>query len=87
MRSTVMRSLFDRRQDCFDRFAIKLANNKEYDEWLPRSKFTGHDLKQELIYVEKFAATERLRSSPLYAIRRRLNEIYLYQNIQSPTTR
>ena len=74
-----IQSLEERRQDCFDRFAIKLANNKEYEEWLPRTKFTGYDLREELIYDELFASTDRLRNSPLYAMRRRLNEIYLYQ--------
>ena len=69
--------LYERRQTCFDRFAIKLANNPDYNHWLPRTVFTGYDLREELIYVEKFAATDRLRNSPLYAIRRRLNEIYL----------
>ena len=69
--------LYERRQVCFDRFATKLADNEQYDHWLPKTKFTGYDLREELIYVEKFAATDRLRNSPLYAIRRRLNEIYL----------
>ena len=72
-------TLRQRRRDSLDRFAIKLANNPEYDHWLPKTTFTGYDLREELIYVEKFAATDRLRNSPLYAIRRRLNEIYLHQ--------
>ena len=73
-------SLAERRQQCFDKFAIKLATNPDYEHWLPKTTFTGHDLREELIYIEKFASTDRLRSSPLYAIRRRLNEIYLHSN-------
>ena len=73
-------TLEERRQDYFDRFALKLANNSEYSDWLPKSIFTGYDLREEHIYKESFASTDRLRNSPLYAIRRRLNEINIYQN-------
>ena len=72
-----LQTLHERRQECFDRFAIKLANNEDYKEWLPQTVFKGYNLREELIYVEKYAATDRLRNSPLYAMRRRLNEIYL----------
>ena len=81
-----LQSLLERRQQCFDNFAIKLAMNPDYEYWLPRKKFTGHDLREELIFIEKFAATERLRSSPLYAIRRRLNEIYMHE-LNNPNVR
>ena len=73
-------TLEERRQDFFDRFSLKLANNPDYASWLPKARFTGYDLRKELIYNESFAATDRLRNSPLYAIRRRLNEINVYQN-------
>ena len=69
-------TLNERRQELFDNFAMKLANNPEYREWLPKTEFTGYDLRKELIFTEKFASTDRLYNSPLYAIRRRLNEIY-----------
>ena len=75
-----LQTLEERRQDCFDRFAIKLANNEEYSSWLPKTKFTGYNLRKEVIYDEYFAATDRLRNNPLYPIRRRLYEIYLYKN-------
>lgn len=45
-------SFRERRQECFDNFAIKLANNPEYEQWLPRTTFTGYDLREELIYEE-----------------------------------
>ena len=74
-----LQTLEERRQDCFNQFAIKLANNEKYSSWLPKTKFTGYNLREELIYDEYFAATDRLRNSPLYAISRRLNDIYLYK--------
>ena len=75
-----IQSLEERRQDIFDKFAVKLAKNPDYQHWLPKTSFTGYDLREELIFTEHFAATERLRNSPLYAIRRRLNEIYLHES-------
>lgn len=49
---------------CFDTFCRKLApKNNRFSSWLPRQEFCSYDLRKGIIYVEKFASTERLRKS------------------------
>ena len=45
--------------------------------WFPKREFIHHNLRRELIFEEKFAKTNRLYNSPLYFMRRRLNEAHL----------
>ena len=74
-----LEALHERRSNAFDEFVVKLAENEAYNaEWLPQQEFCGYNLRKELIYKELYASTERLRRSPPYAARRRLNEIYLH---------
>ena len=70
-----IQTLEERRSLAFDKLCIKLANNPRYKEWLPEQEVCHYDLRRELVYREKFARTERLYKSPMYTIRRRLNEI------------
>ena len=73
-------TLQDRRQKLIDKFVLKAAENPKFkEEWFTQKKFTHHDLRNERIYEEKYARTERLYRSPIYTCRRRLNEIYLHQ--------
>ena len=66
-----------RRQRFFDKFMKKAAENPRIrDRWFPLRTFIHPNLRRELIYEEKFAKTERLYKSPLYAGRRRLNEFH-----------
>lgn len=53
-----LETLHERRQLCFDKFAIKLSDNPEYQEWLPKTRFVDYDLREELVFEEFFAATE-----------------------------
>ena len=70
--------LDERRLRLLDAFLNKTMKNEELaSRWFPRKTFTHHNLRKELIFVEKFAKNERLFNSPLYFMRRRLNEIYL----------
>ena len=70
-----LETLQDRRQRLFDRFALKAADDPRFKKWFPRKVFTHPNLRRELLFEEKFAHTERLYRSPVYAMRRRLNTI------------
>ena len=68
--------LSERRQKLFDDFTLKASNSERYSSrWFPTKTFEHADLRKERIYVEKYARTDRLRFSPLYTMRRRLNKI------------
>ena len=69
-------TLKERRQGLFDNFALNSAKNPEIAEkWFPKKLFEHPDLRRKRIFVEKYARTKRLYQSPLYTMRRRLNEI------------
>ena len=69
-------TLRERRQKLFDDYVLKSAKNDRYrDRWFPTKTFEHADLRKERIYVEKYARTDRLMNSPLYQMRKRLNEI------------
>ena len=68
-------TLMDRRRHLFDSFTLKAASSDRFSHWFPTKSFRHHDLREERIYVEKHARTSRLYNSPLYVMRRRLNEI------------
>ena len=72
-------TLEERRQKLIDKFIVKAAENPKFqEEWFPQKNFIHHDLRNERIYEEKYARTERLYRCPIYTYRRRLNEIYLH---------
>ena len=71
-------SLEERRSVLFRNFCMKIYSNSRFrEQWLDTRIFTGHDLRNQNIIVEKFARTERLYKSPLYTIRRNLNDILI----------
>ena len=70
-------TLRDRRVQHCDKFAASCAASTRFGDWFPlkdrrRSTRTCSGTVPEK-YVEKFARCERLRSSPLFFFRRRLN--------------
>ena len=68
--------LQSRRDNLLDKFACKLRDSPRFSAaWLPERIFTGYDLREERIFNELRATTERRRKSPLFEIRRRLNNI------------
>ena len=67
-------TLKERRERALEKFACKLSENKRYESWLPKQEFIHYNLKKELVFKEKHAKTSRLYNSPLYTIRRKLNE-------------
>ena len=75
--STGLLSLKERRSNKLDKFAMKARTGK-LSHWFPlnqQARFTRGAKK----YKETRAKTERLRNSPIFAMRRRLNEIYSTQ--------
>ena len=65
-----------RRDSLFKKFCLKtFSSNRFSSQWLETRNFTGHDLRQQQIIVEKHAKTDRLYKSLLYTIRRTLNDI------------
>ena len=67
--------LSDRRKKLFDSFAQKVAKNPRFAHWLPRQVNTGHNTRNDKMYQEEFSRTERYKNSPVFQIRRRLNQM------------
>ena len=67
-------SLRDRRVQHCDKFASKCAASSRFEHWFPLKwgRRSGRTSAEK--YEEKFARCERLRNSPLFFFRRRLNE-------------
>ena len=71
--------LSERRLRLVDKFIVKCATSDRFkDRWFPRELFKHADLRNELLYREFYARTDRLYNSPLFFYRRRLNEIHLH---------
>ena len=65
-----------RRDELFEKFCTKLHGNKRFrEEWLPERVFEGPNIRKQKIILEKHAKTNRLYNCPIYAIRRKLNDI------------
>ena len=65
-------SLKARRDERGDRFAQKCAVNPRYATWFPLHQ-AARVTRKPLRFVETWARTARLYSSPLFHLRRRLN--------------
>ena len=68
-------TLRERRERNFDSFAKKTAMNPRYKDWFPKVPNTGHNTRSNTTYHEEFARTERMRNSPVFLMRRRLNQL------------
>ena len=64
--------LRDRRIVLTDKFARKAAADPKFCHWFPR-KVNVRSTRNQEEYEEKFAKCDRLRNSPIYYMRRRLN--------------
>ena len=67
-------TLRERRVEACDRFASKCASGR-FSEWFPLKEGVRASGRRQNIerYRENFARCDRLRNSPLYYMRRRLN--------------
>ena len=69
-------SLEERRDTMFEQFCRKtLENPRLKKEWIEERDFEGPNLRKQKIIVESFANTNRLFKSPLFTLRRKLNDL------------
>ena len=68
-----LEKLSDRAKKLSTEFAIKTSNNPKYSSWFPKKADRGYPLRRPLIYEEELAAESRLFNSPLFNMRRILN--------------
>ena len=65
-----------RRENMFVKFAIKCSKNpKIKDSWFPLAEENNYNLREVTKYREEIARTDRLKNSPIYRMRKRLNEL------------
>ena len=65
-------SLRARRVKHCDKFALKAALSTRFGYWFPKNS-TERNTRVKEIYVENYARCDRLKNSPLFFMRRRLN--------------
>ena len=66
-------TLRSRREDLCDKFAVKLAANPLFTHWFPQKTTRARGAVKQEKYLEEKARCDRLKNSPLYYFRRRLN--------------
>ena len=64
-------TLRQRRVELCDKFAAKCLKNPRFEPWFPKRR--GRTTRGGEPFQEDFARCERLKNSPLYYMRRRLN--------------
>ena len=72
-----LETLRARRKNLFEKFCIKASNNERFRrKWLPEQNYEdgAPSLRERKKYIEFWARTERLYKSPVYEMRRFLNE-------------
>ena len=70
-----LKTMKERRDEAFKTFAKKTSMNPDHVGWFPTHDERPYKLRKEPKYIEEHATTDRLYRSPLYAMRRYLNEI------------
>ena len=66
--------LADRRINLCRSFAQKCTENPRYHHWFPMNIQSEYNLRTQRKFKEEFTATERRWRSPIFAMRRLLNE-------------
>ena len=64
-------TLRQRRIEQCDKFALKAAGSERFQEWFPLKG--GRPTRNADKYLEEYARCDRLRNSPVFYMRRRLN--------------
>ena len=67
-----LETLRNRRIMLTDKFATKCINNPRFSGWFPETS-GRRSARRKDIYLEQYARCERLRNSPIFYMRRRLN--------------
>ena len=79
-------TLRQRRIEAVDKFAANCANSDRFAHWFPRHLSTRRATRSRAVYKEEYARCDRLKNSPLFYMRRRLNnkpgKIYGQRNKQ-----
>ena len=57
-------------------FALKCEENPRYKRWFPPHPTYDHNVRAPLKYTEMFASKDRLKNSPVFRMRKILNEHY-----------
>ena len=70
-----LKTLQERRSKLTDNFAVKLKNNPRFTHLFPRRPGEQLRARNPNVYVEEPAATSRLYNSPIFYMRRRLNQL------------
>ena len=73
LEATGLTTLQDRRDARSDKFVAKCLSHPLHKNWFPLNPI-ARSLRKPLVYREFHAKTKRLFNSPLYAMRRRLNQ-------------
>ena len=63
----------ERRKQAFDNFIIKSSQSERFKQWFPENA-SDINLRNPKMYREDYARTQRLYNSPIYSMRRELNE-------------
>ena len=71
-----LQTLEERRKNAFKNFALSVVKNERYASWFPRQEGHQINLREKRTFTEHYARTDRLYNSPLYSMRRLLNEEY-----------
>ena len=65
-----------RREEMFRKFSVKASNNPKICEyWFPKNDCKSHNTRNCLTYQEVKPKTERLKNSPVFKMRKVLNEL------------
>ena len=75
--------LEDRRRRRFDTFITRTANNPRFAHWFPIRPGSGFGLRRRREVEEIRSRTERRHRGPMAAIRRRANELGLFNTSSS----
>ena len=68
-----LETLVDRRRRAVMKFALKASKNQQFLDWFPLN-YNRSSLRNRKTFEEKYAKSDRLYNSPLYTMRRYLNE-------------
>ena len=80
-----LKTLKERRELAFLNFAKSLVKNPRYNKWFPLNNERNLNLRSERLYKEEHSKTTRLFNSPLFSMRRALNEEEHVQKTQENT--
>ena len=69
-----MVSLADRREELTKKFAVKTSKNNRFAHWFKRKDYGDLNLRVKKPFEENFARTERMKKSPVFYMRKLLNE-------------